>query len=146
MAVESQFKKEMEAFWTVILDLVSAASVWNALKAYSCGQYQTVIARLRRERRAELTRLEAEASRQEVLYIRTQDSQQFSHLQSLTKGVLLLRTSLKKKNILHQSQHIFEHEENMGRLLAWLSREQTGGSVSLIFLVPTEPSSLPLRR
>lgn len=57
MAVESQFKGEMEAYWRINSDSVSAASVWDALKAYTCV-YQTVIARVHRERRVELTRLE----------------------------------------------------------------------------------------
>lgn len=38
---------------------------------------------------------------------------------------MLLRTTLTKKLLLNQSQHIFEQGEPTGYLLAWLSREQS---------------------
>lgn len=75
----------------------------------------------------ELTGLEAEAVRQEALHVSSQDPHSFARLESMSREILLMRTTLTQKNFLHQTQHIFEQGEKTGRLLAWLSREQSSG-------------------
>lgn len=99
--------------------------MWEAFKAYSSGQYQLIIAGVRRKRREDLDRVEKEASEQEALYVNTRVPQHYARLQSLTQEALL-RTKLMQKKLLNQSQRIFEQEERTGRLLSWLSREQSG--------------------
>lgn len=64
---------------------------------------------------------------QEALYIRSRDPQQYARLQFLTKEGPRLRTSLTQKKLLTQSQCIFRQGERLGRLLAWLSKEQSRG-------------------
>lgn len=41
------------------------------------------------------------------------------------RGVQLLKLKAAKKQLIYQSQRVFEQGERTGRLLAWLSREQT---------------------
>lgn len=43
MEVESQFRRELEMYWRINPDSASVSSVWDALKAFSRGQYQTII-------------------------------------------------------------------------------------------------------
>lgn len=127
MEVEPRYREEMDSYWTINTDTASASSVWDAFKAFSRGQYQHIISKVRRERRRELTNLEAETTRQEAIYIRSPDPQSYARLQSLLRETLLLRTALTQKKILHQTQRILEQGERTGHLLAWLSREQTMG-------------------
>lgn len=124
--VESQFHDTLQLFWRDNPGMAAESSLWDGFKASSRGHYRSIMATVRRERRAELTKVVDEASRQEALYVRSRDPQQYTRLQSLTQQALLLRTSLTQKKLMHPFQHIFEQEEKTGHLLAWLSREQLG--------------------
>lgn len=88
-------------YWRVIPDSAAVTFVWDAFKSYFKGQYLSIIAKVRRGRRADLTRVEAVATRQEALYVRTRDSQQYTCLQSLTQEAFLLWTNLTQKQLLH---------------------------------------------
>lgn len=125
-AVDSQFRMELLGFWAVNVGSADPAVAWDAFKATTRGHYQTIIARVQRERRADLVKAEREASSAEALFVRTRDPAHYSHLQFMTKEAVRLRTCLTQKKMLAQSQRIFEQGERSGRLLAWLSREQAG--------------------
>lgn len=73
--------------------------------------------------RRELERAEARVGGLEAAYIRDRTSQAYASFQEALRDVSLIRTSLTKLHLLHQSQRIFEQGEKSGRLLAWLSRE-----------------------
>lgn len=77
-----------------------------------------------------------EAGLQEARFVRSRNSQDYVRLQSLTGEVLRLCTSLTQKLMLAQSQCIFEQGERSGKLLAWLSREQSGGCASCTYRAP----------
>lgn len=126
-AVEGQFQTELIGYWATNPGTADITTVWDAFKATIRGPYRTIIARVHREHRVELTRAERDAASGEELFIRTWDPQHYAHLQLLTREVLDLRTSLTQKKLLAQSQRIFEQGERPGRLLAWLSREQMRG-------------------
>lgn len=125
--VEPKYKDELESYWQLNPGSASPFSVWDAFKAYSRGQYQTIIGQVRGSHRRELLIIEAEAQRQEALYIRSPNPQTYTRLQSLLGEVLSLRTALTQKRLLHQKQRIFEQGEKTGHLLAWLSKEQSVG-------------------
>lgn len=125
--VEPKYRQEMETYWVENEGSASVASVWDAFKAFTRGQFQTIISGVRRDRRKELTRLEAEAGRQEALYVSSPDPQIYGRLQALLRETLMVRTSLTQKKLLPQKQRIFEQGERTGPLLAWLSREHSGG-------------------
>lgn len=59
----------------------------------------------------------------EAAYVRDRTPQAYSSLQEALRDVSLIRTSITKLHLLHQSQRIFAQGERSGRLLAWLSRE-----------------------
>lgn len=138
---------EMETYWRINAGSTTASFVWDAFKAYSRGQYQTIIAEVRQGPSKELTGLEAETARKEALYVRSQDPQSYAQLQSLSREVLLLRTTLMltQKKLLHQTQRIFEEGEKTGHLLAWLSKEQSGG-MTIGQIQDSDGSSFSTRR
>lgn len=117
----------MREYWDTNPGTASAMTVWDAFKAYTRGRYQTIIARVRRERRADLSDAERKADLQEAQFLRTKDPGDYDTLQLLTREVVRIRTSLTRKSLLAQTQRIFEQGERSGKLLAWLSREQQGG-------------------
>lgn len=123
--VEPQFHDTLRQFWTDNSGTGAETSVWDGFKASSRGQYQSIIAAVRGDRRAELEEVEDEALKQEALYVRSREPQHFTRLQSLTQKALLLRMSLTQKKLLHQTQRIFEQGEKTGHLLARLSKEQS---------------------
>lgn len=125
--MDSQFRTELLDFWAVNVGSADPTVVWDAFKATTRGHYQTIIAKVRRERRADLVRAERDASSAEVHFVCTRDPVHYSQLQLMTSEVVRLRTSLTQKKMLAQSQRIFEQGERAGRLLAWLSREQARG-------------------
>lgn len=100
--------------------------VWDAFKAYTRGRYQNIIAKVRRERKADLSSAEVKADLQEPQFIRSKHPRDYDELQSLTREVVRILTSLTQKPLLAQLQQIFEQWERSGKLLAWLSREQSG--------------------
>lgn len=50
-AVESQFYMELDTCWSVNPGLASVMAVWDAFKAFTHGQYRTIIARFDGSRR-----------------------------------------------------------------------------------------------
>lgn len=78
MEVESRFHETLTQYWRENLGTATENSVWEAFKASSRGQYQSIIAAVRRWRRAELTGVEAEATRQEAFNVRSRDPQQYA--------------------------------------------------------------------
>lgn len=79
VVVNGQFRGSLQEFWAVNPGSASALVVWDAFKAYTRGQYQT-IAKVRRERRAELTSAEMEAGLQEARFIRSRDPRNYVKL------------------------------------------------------------------
>lgn len=63
----------MTGYWATNPGSADALVVWDAFKVFMRGQYQTIVPKIRRERRADLTRAETEASVKEALYIRFRD-------------------------------------------------------------------------
>lgn len=61
--VESQFHDTLCQFWRDNPGMAAESSIWDAFKASSMGHYQSIIVTVRREHRAELTKVEDEASR-----------------------------------------------------------------------------------
>lgn len=125
--MDSQFKIVMEGYWPTNPGSADPTVVWDAFKAFSRGQFQTIIAKVRNERRSALTTAESAAAIQEMLYVGSRDPQHYIRLQCLTREVLSLRTSLTQKTLLAESQRIFEQGERSEKLLALLSREQFRG-------------------
>ena len=126
-AVDGHFREALQEYWAVNPGSAGPLSVWDAFKAYTRGRYQSIIARVRRERRADLVGAEGRAALQEAQYVRSRDPCDYDALQSLTGEVVRIRTALTQKRLLAQSQRIFEQGERSGKLLAWLSQEQSGG-------------------
>lgn len=102
-AVDDQFRTELTGYWVDNVGMADDTTVWDAFKAYTRGHYQTIIARVSRERSVDLTRAERETASVKEIFIRTRDPQHYAHLQLLTGEVLSLRTSLTQKKILAQS-------------------------------------------
>lgn len=125
--VDGHFRGALQEYWDVNPGSAKAITVWDTFKAYTRGRYQTIIARVRRERRADLVTAERKADLQEAQFLRTKDPRDYDVLQLQSGEVVRIRTSLTQKRLLAQAHHIFEQGERSGKLLAWLSREQTGG-------------------
>lgn len=87
----------------VNLGSADALVVWDAFKAFTREQYQTIIAKVRKERRAALIKAESEAGTQEALYVRSREPHHYARLQSLTREVLYLCVFLTQKKLLAQS-------------------------------------------
>lgn len=64
------YRGVMMGYWAVNPGLAITLVVWGAFNAYTRGLYQTIIAKIRIERRTDLTRAKNEASVQKV-YIRS---------------------------------------------------------------------------
>lgn len=111
------FHSQLLGYWSTN---PGSAAEWDAFKAVSRGQYQTLIGQVRGRLKADLVKAEEEAARLEERYILTKDLQDYSNLQEATGRVLLLRTSLTRKKLLLKSQRIFKQGEHTGRFLAWL--------------------------
>lgn len=88
ITVDNQFHTELTGYWATNAGTADATTVWDTFKATMRGQYQTIIARVRRKRKADLMKAERDAASGEELFIRTRDSQQYAHLQLLTREVL----------------------------------------------------------
>lgn len=61
------FCSELDTYWRVNPGSADVTSVWDAFKAFSRGHYQSIIARVRRGSREDLTWVEAQATKQEAL-------------------------------------------------------------------------------
>lgn len=104
--VESQIHDTLRQFWRDNPGAATENSVWEAFKASSRGHYQSIIVAVRKQRRAELTGVEAEATRQEALYVRSHDPQHY------TQQAFFLRTSLtQKKQLTNPSASLSRGED-----------------------------------
>lgn len=65
--IDTQFRRELEGYWAINPSSAEATVVWDAFKAFTRGQYQTIIAKFRKERKAALIKAESEAGTQEAL-------------------------------------------------------------------------------
>lgn len=93
-AVDGHFRGALQEYWEVNQGTAGTLTVWDAFKAYTRGRYQAIIAKVRRERRADLISAEKKADLQEALFIRTKDPRDYDTLQSLTGEYVRIRTSL----------------------------------------------------
>lgn len=116
--MDAQFRTELTGYWAVNAGTAEVTTVWDAFNAAIREHYQIIISRVHRERRADLSKAEREATIGEPLFVRTRDPQHYAQLQLMTREVLRLRTSITQKKLLAQSQRIFEQWKRSGRLLA----------------------------
>lgn len=82
--VDGQFRRALQEYWRVNPGPASALMVWDAFKAYTRGRYQTIIAQVHRERRADLSSAEEKADLQEAQFVRSKYPRVYNTLQSLT--------------------------------------------------------------
>lgn len=140
--VDGHFREAIREYWKINPGSASTTMVWDTFKAYTRGSYQSIISRVRRERRADLEVAERKADLQEAHFLRTKDPSDYDALQQLTGEVVRIRTSLTQKCLLAQTHRIFEQGKRSGKLLAWLSREQQGGCAYHTYKDPTEVSNM----
>lgn len=115
---------DMRDFWTDNPPATAPASSWEIFRYHAREHYQT-ISRAQRQTGAALLQAERRATDLEAQYSASRDEVHRVDLQCAVREVALLRVAATKKLLLHQSQCIFEQGEWTGRLLAWLSREQS---------------------
>lgn len=84
-------------FWNPNGNSAHLAILWDAFKAHTKGQYQTLMGKPRCAVRADLER----AAALEVLYTQLQDPSIYTHLQDAQDEVLLLHTVFTKKHSLY---------------------------------------------
>lgn len=78
--VDGHFREAMREYWDVNPGSASTITVWDTFKAYTRGEYQTIIARVHRERRADLDAAERNADLQEAQFLRTKDPSDYDVL------------------------------------------------------------------
>lgn len=116
---------ELEVYWTINEGTVPPPTLWDAFKAYTRGQYQTAIGRVRKDTRLALEEAEKKVLLLEKEYVHTRNVLTYDTMQSLHREISLLRIETTRKQLLAQSQRIFEQGEKTGRMLAWLAKERS---------------------
>lgn len=116
---------ELGVYWALNEGTVPPPVLWDAFKAYTRGQYKTAIGKVRKDTRLALEEAERKVLLLENNYVHTKDVLTYDAMQSLHREISLMRIETTKKQLLAQSQRIFEQGEKTGRLLAWLARERS---------------------
>lgn len=82
--------------------------LWDAFKAYTRGQYKKAIGRVRKDTNLALEEAERKVVLLENRYATTKDTLTYEAMQSFHRETSLLRVKTTKKQLLSQSQRIFE--------------------------------------
>lgn len=123
--IHIEMAKEIKQFWRINATTSTAGTVWDTFKAYIRGCYLSSIARECRNDRFLLEEAEAKARDLESWFILTSNPTTAQDMNVAYREVMLLRVAKANKCQLAQTQRIFEQGDKTGRLLAWISREQS---------------------
>lgn len=121
--IEIEMAKEIKGFW--VCNTSKTGMVWDTFKAYVRGCYLSSIVRERRNDGITLEEAEAKARDLESRFTLTSNPIIAQDTKVVYREVTLLRVAKANKQQLAQTQKIFEQGEKIGRLLAWISKEQS---------------------
>lgn len=123
--IEIEMAKEIKGFWLINANTSGVRMVWDTFEAYMCGCYLSSIARERKNDKVTLEEVETRAQELESRFALTSNPITAQDMKVAYREVMLLRVAKANKRQLAQTQRIFEQGDKPGRLLAWISKEQS---------------------
>lgn len=91
---------EMDAYWVVNRGTAPPPMLWDAFKAYTRGQYSTIISKVRKDNKLALEEAESQAQSLESSYVANKDAVTYAALQTLQREISVLRANATRKILL----------------------------------------------
>lgn len=115
---------ELGVYWGHNVGTADPPVLWDSYKAYTQGQYQRVIGKVRKERQLALEGAELRARELESDNVH-RAAEIYNALQAVHREISLLRTTATRKILLGQTHRIFKQGDRTSRMLVWLVRERS---------------------
>lgn len=112
-------------YWNENGESAHANVLWDAFKSKMRGDYIARISFLQKEASKTRETLEERAARCEAEYIQSPNDNNYYSWQNTLRELFLHIVEQTKKSMLFTKQKIFEYGNKNGRLLAWLTKNQT---------------------
>lgn len=102
---------ELGVYWGHNIGTADPPVLWDTYKAYTCGQYQRVIGKVRKDTQLALEAAELRAQALESDYVLNREAETYYALQAVHREISLLRITTSRKVLLCQTQRNREREQ-----------------------------------